>query len=171
MSDVDALLDPAPPPKSAFWIFVETAMILAFIGMLAVMLIQVVSRYALAIGVPWTDEASRYLYITQIFLGLAVAERYGMNIRVTLVLDMLSTSIRSVIEAIGYLLTIAIAVAVLFGAMRMINQTGNVAASTLPVTMAWLYGVQALGLALYIMLLAKDVVATFRRTSSEAHAS
>jgi TRAP-type transport system small permease protein len=167
MSDVEAVLNPVSPPKSAFWSIVETVMILAFVGMLAVMLIQVVARYALAIGVPWTDEASRYLYITQIFLGLAVAERYGMNIRVTLVLDMLSRKARRAVETVGYLLTIVIAVAVFVGALRMISQTGNVAASTLPITMAWLYGVQALGLALYVLILGKDIVQSLRTPTKD----
>lgn len=154
------------PPESVgtriFWTVVEVAMIAAFIGMLAVMFIQVVSRYALAIGVPWTDETSRFLYIAQIFLGAAIAQRYGAHIRITIFLDMLSERPRRFFDALGDLLVLVISAALIYGAWLMIQRTSNVAASTLPVTMAWLYGVQALGVVLYALLVLRDLFIKLR---------
>ena len=40
-----------------------------FAAMILCMIWQVVSRFVLNISVPWTDEASRYLWITLCFIG------------------------------------------------------------------------------------------------------
>lgn len=145
------------PPRNAFWTAVETLMIVVFLGMLAVMFIQVVARYALAVGVPWTDETARFLYISQIFIGASVAQRYGEHIRITMGLEALPPGARRIVEGLGDLLTAAVAVALLAGSILMIGRTSGTTASTLPITMAWVYGAQALGVILYILLLLKDL--------------
>ena len=47
----------------------------AFIAIIAVVLLQVVSRYALPQSPPWTEEASRYLFVYLVVLpsGLVIA--------------------------------------------------------------------------------------------------
>lgn len=140
-----------------FWTAIEAVMIATFLGMLAVMFVQVVSRYLLAVGVPWTDETSRFLYIAQIFLGTAIAQRYGAHIRITLFIDMLPERPRRILEAVSDVLVLAIASALIFGAYLMILRTSNVSASTLPITMAWLYGVQGLGIVLFGLLVLRDL--------------
>ncbi len=153
----------APNPSSAtrsglFWTVIETAMILAFITMLGVMFVQVTSRYALGVGVPWTDETSRFLYITQIFLGVAVAQRYGAHIRITIMMDLLPPRLRRAAEAFSDILVLVITFALIVGAYRMMGRTSGVLASTLPVSMAMIYAVQGLGILLYALLVARDAL-------------
>ncbi len=155
--------DPSPPSRPGpFWTAVETVMILAFITMLGVMFVQVTSRYALGIGVPWTDETSRFLYIAQIFLGVPVAQRYGAHIRITIMIDPLPPRLRRVVDAIGDIVILVITLALVVGAYRMMQRTSGVLASTLPVSMAMIYGVQGLGILLYALLVARDAFGKLR---------
>ncbi len=142
---------------NTFWRVVETAMILAFISMLVVMFIQIAARYALSVAVPWTDESSRFLYIAQIFLGLSIAQRYGQHIRVTVALDLMPLRMRRITEALADLLTALIGIALIVGAAKMMVKSGSAMASTLPLRMSVIYGVQGVGLFLYTVLVLKDV--------------
>lgn len=154
----DIAAQPVPEPsRNLFWTIVETAMIVAFIAMLVVMFIQVVSRYALAVGVPWTDETSRFLYIAQIFLGLSIAQRYGQHIRITVALDLMGSRLRRITEALADLLTALICIALIVGAVEMMRKSGNALASTLPIPMSAIYGVQCVGISLYTLLVLKDI--------------
>lgn len=154
----DSAADPVPrPSRNPFWFAVEAAMILAFISMLVVMFIQVVSRHALAVGVPWTDETSRFLYIAQIFLGLSIAQRYGQHIRITVALDLMGPRLRRITEAFADLLTALICILLIVGAVEMMRKSGNALASTLPLPMSAIYGVQCVGIALYALLVLKDL--------------
>ncbi|QDL94611.1 TRAP transporter small permease (plasmid) [Paroceanicella profunda] len=150
---------PSVPARLAagFWSIVETVTIVSFFAMLAIMFVQVMSRYALGIGVPWTDEASRFLYIAEIFLGAAVAQRYGAQIRITVLLDMLPPRTARVLEAASDVITLVICGAVIVGAWGMMQRTANVAASTLPIPFAWLYFVQGLGIVLLALLVLRDL--------------
>lgn len=144
-------------PASIFWTVIEVLMVLSFLGMLAVMFVQVVSRYAIGAGVPWTDETSRFLFIAEIFLGAAIAQRYGEQIRIVVLLDVLPNKVRRVFEIISHLCVIAISGGLIWGAWGMMSRTAQVMASTLPVPFAWLYGVQALGIVLLVLLVVRDM--------------
>ncbi|NDW04433.1 TRAP transporter small permease subunit [Jiella sp. 40Bstr34] len=146
-------------------------MTLAFIGMLVVMFVQVAARYVFAVGVPWTDETSRFLFIGEIFLGAAIAQRAGAQIRITILLDMLPRSARRVFDVIGDLLTVAIAGALVWGAVGMMQRTGSVSASTIPVSFSTLYLIQAIGIAMLVLLVLRDLVLTlFGRSTPESAA-
>lgn len=145
-------------PTAVFWAAIETTMVVCFIGMLAVMFVQVVARYAVGAGVPWTDETSRYLFIGEIFLGAAIAQRYGEQIRITVLLDVLPDKLRRAMEIFSNLCVIAIAGGLVFGAYGMVQRTSNVMASTLPIPFAVLYAVQGLGIVLLVLLVLRDVV-------------
>lgn len=56
------------------------------------------------ISVSWTDELSRYLIIVSTYFGACAAVRTREHIRVELVLDMLPTGVRRVIEVVVPLL-------------------------------------------------------------------
>ncbi|PSK87542.1 TRAP-type C4-dicarboxylate transport system permease small subunit [Limimaricola soesokkakensis] len=161
-----SILEAHEPPPNRFWQVLEGIVILIFLGMLAAMFVQVVSRYALGIGVPWTDETARFLYIGQIFLGAAIAQRHGAHIRVTLLLDLLPPAVSRIVASLADLLLLLTALALLVGTYEMTLRTSNVKASTLPITMAAIYAVQGLGIGLYTLLVARDLIR--RLTGSQA---
>ena len=167
----ETTMPPAPARLGWFWRAIEIAMVTAFVGMLLAMLIQVVSRQVFQIGVPWTDETSRFLYVAQIFLGAAIAQRYGEHIRITILLDAISPKPRRLFESLGDILSIAICSAVVAGSLKMIVSTANTRASTLPIPIATLYAVQAFGLTMLIVLIARDMAIRMRSPSREGAAT
>ena len=60
-----------------------------FAAMILCMMWQVVSRFVLNISVPWTDEASRYLWITICFLGAGAAISEGAHVEINIVASFL----------------------------------------------------------------------------------
>lgn len=150
---------------AAFWTALETLMVLLFLAMLAAMFLQVVARYAIGVGVPWTDETSRFLFVGQIFLGAAIAQRQGAQIRITVLLDLLPDTLRRALEIVSDLLLVAIALGLIFGAWGMAIRTADVAASTIDVSVSWLYTVQMVGVGIIALLAARDVWLTLTGSS------
>lgn len=60
-----------------------------FAAMILCMIWQVVSRFVLNISVPWTDEASRYLWITICFIGAGAAISDGAHVEINIVASFL----------------------------------------------------------------------------------
>ena len=66
---------------------------IAVVGVLLVVLIQVASR-VLGMPVSWTEEATRYLFVWMIFLGLAAGFRTVETARVTVLIAMMPRVVR-----------------------------------------------------------------------------
>ena len=62
-----------------------------FAAMIACMIWQVVSRFVLNISVPWTDEASRYLWITLCFIGAGAALSENDHVEINIIASLLKT--------------------------------------------------------------------------------
>lgn len=152
-------LTPAARIFRTLWRLLTLVVVTAFALMLVVMAIQVISRYALGIAVPWTDEASRYLFLTEIFLGSVLALRYQEHIRITIVTDRLPPSLQRTVAIIADLISILVLLMIIGGAFNMIGRTAGVFASTFKMSFAWLYLMQLLAAALMVAMLAESLIA------------
>ena len=56
------------------WRIVDGAILVAVLGMVALISLQVGSRLA-GVSVPWTEELSRFMFIWTIWMGLAASFR------------------------------------------------------------------------------------------------
>lgn len=74
-------------------LFTDVAAGLAAFAILVVVLVQVSSRL-LGHPVPWTEEATRYLFVWMIFLGLAGGFRNAEAARVTILISVLPEVLR-----------------------------------------------------------------------------
>lgn len=156
---------PAANAVELFWKLVTAIIVTCFSLMLIIMMIQVVSRYALGVAVPWTDEASRYFFLAEIFLGAALAQRHGEHISITILTDMLSEDTKRYFDAASDIICIVIAGMLLFGALDMMERTAGVYASTFRLSFSYVYMVQFIGILLMMLLFARDLYAKlFRRT-------
>ncbi|MFN3273650.1 MAG: TRAP transporter small permease [Paracoccus sp. (in: a-proteobacteria)] len=93
------------------WRIIDAAILLAVLGMVALITLQVGSRLA-GLSVPWTEEMSRFLFIWTIWMGLAASFRTGGHPALQLVPD---TAPRTVLRLIR--LVRVGATVVLFGAV------------------------------------------------------
>lgn len=152
--------------QSGFWSFVENITRIFFLMSLVVMFIQVISRYVLGIAVPWTDEVSRFSFIAMVFMGAALCQRSGEQVRITILLDVLSPGIRNMLEGVSDILTVVIGIALIVGAVENAISTSGVQAAAVPISFAWLYAFQIFGILLLILIAAGDA---FKRFSASAN--
>jgi C4-dicarboxylate transporter DctQ subunit len=76
-------------------VVLDVAAGVAMAGVILVVLLQVASRL-LGAPVSWTEEATRYLFVWMIFLGIGAGFRTVETARVTVFLDMLSGRFRRI---------------------------------------------------------------------------
>ena len=155
--------------EQRFWKIIETAAVLCFLAALSIMFIQVISRYAIGVAVSWTDESSRFLFIGSVFLGAAFCQQRSAQIRVTVVLDLMSAARRRWFEVAQSLFTALVAAALVVGCIKMAINASNLRAATIPITFSWLYAVQGLGMALVLLVSLRDAVRLIRAPRQMDH--
>ena len=113
---------------------------IAVVGVLLVVLLQVSSRL-LGFPVSWTEEATRYLFVWMIFLGLAAGFRTVETARVTVLIALMPRFIRSLSVPIYVVSSVVFFVLTGWTGYHLVQQQlmMNETAATLAVPM-WLIG-------------------------------
>src|SRR5690606_31541245 len=62
---------------------------LCLAALVVVLGLQIVFRYVLGIGLSWSEEVSRFLFIWFVYVSASLAARAGTHVRVTAFVDML----------------------------------------------------------------------------------
>lgn len=88
---------------------------------LAVTAYSVLLRYVFGTPVTWTDELSGYLVVGMVMLGAAEALRWGDHISVDLLTSRVGEGARRALDLWAMLPVIAVAVALILGATRMVR--------------------------------------------------
>ena len=133
--------------KTAIKIF-DGVSILAFVLMVAVVILQVLSRYLFKISVPWTEELSRLFFIYVGFTGTAIATREKELIVVDVLLTRLPEKARIVFDALIQVIVFAFYCVMLVGAIRMFISTKNTYFQSMPfLSNGWTYMAVIIGMA------------------------
>jgi C4-dicarboxylate transporter DctQ subunit len=59
--------------------------VVAFLLMIAMMLMQVLTRFVLHVSIPWSEELTRYIWVTICFIASGVAVKYNEHIEIDIV--------------------------------------------------------------------------------------
>src|SRR5699024_12556076 len=95
--------------------FEEVFLITTLALMVALIFGQVVGRYVFQSAPSWTEEATRYIHIFQVWMGASYAEKLREHIRITAFVDLFKGNIRKIIDMIStYILFILVLIVVLF---------------------------------------------------------
>jgi TRAP-type transport system small permease protein len=94
---------------------VNGAAVALFAAVLLLVNVQIVCRFVLALGVPWTEEVSRLLFIWLAYIGAAIGVREGSLIVIDTLPEMLGRRGRAFIAPIVRICSILVIV-FLFGA-------------------------------------------------------
>lgn len=92
--------------------------LVCFIGMLLATWAQVLFR-KLAISIDWTEEAARVLFITSVFLGIAIAVHERRHIVVDFLFNKLSPRSRTILRIMFNLVILALLASLFRGAATM----------------------------------------------------
>jgi TRAP-type C4-dicarboxylate transport system permease small subunit len=120
--------------------------------MTAAVLAQVFFRYVLNRPISWTEEFSIFSMIWMAFLVAPIAYRSGANVSIEVIRDLFKGRTLAVLNVVMSLLVLGI-LAVLFRHSLIYMQRGfGSTASSLPITMGWIYISMPLGLGAMIVV-------------------
>jgi len=145
------------------WKIIDITALIAFVVMLVLVTAQVVFRYVLELSVPWTEEAARWFYAWQIFLGSSLAMRERLHLQITVLLDRFSGTPRAFLDLLTAVTGLAFLVGIIWGSLLMIRAVYPVQAGSFPVSTSYLYLSIPVGLIAMLALAAQDVVSSARR--------
>lgn len=95
---------------------------LALLGLAGMLTISILARYVGGISIPWSEEISRFIFITLIFSSISYAARQHRHIRITMFVDkVFSKRIGKIIYTAGDLVWLGFNAAVLYGAYVIIS--------------------------------------------------
>jgi TRAP-type transport system small permease protein len=144
------------------WKVIDIAALTAFVVMLILVTSQVVFRYLLQISVPWTEEAARWFYAWQVFLGSALAMRARIHLQITVLLDRFSGKPRTFLDLLSALTGLGFLIGIIWGSLVMIRAVYPVQAGSFPVSTSYLYLSIPVGLIAMVVLAAHDVTGGVR---------
>ena len=151
--------------SGVIWKVVDATALVAFCVMLILVMAQIVFRYGLRISVPWTEEAARWAYAWQIFLGSAVAMREKLHLRVTILVDHLPIAAQSVLDLLVGIVGLLFWSGIVWGSLIMIQSVYPVQAGSFPISTSYMYLSIPVGLVGMLVLLLLDVIQTARRVA------
>lgn len=101
--------------------------------------LAVVGRYLFDIGIAWSDELARMLFVWVVFLGFAVAIRHRGNIGVELLVDRLSRPARRIVILFQDIVVLAFSLFFTWEAAVTVRFSLMQRLPVLQITIAWLY--------------------------------
>jgi len=145
------------------WKLIEFTALVAFAVMLVLVTLQVVFRYIIQVSVPWTEEAARWFYAWQIFLGSSVAMRDRLHLQITVLLDRFSGKPRAFLDLLTAIIGLGFLAGIIWGSVLMIRAVYPVQAGSFPISTSYLYLSIPVGLIAMLALAARDVVGSARQ--------
>jgi TRAP-type transport system small permease protein len=139
------------------WWLVENAALAAFTCMLVLVIAQVFFRYVLAVSVPWTEEAARWFYAYQIFLGCVIATRERLEVRTTIFLDRFPSWLRTAVECLIAVAGLVFVGGIAWGGTVMIVAVSAVEAGSFRVSMSYLYAAIPISFFLMFLLILRNL--------------
>lgn len=93
----------------------DSTVIALFVATLVLVNVQIVCRFVLSIGVPWTEEVSRLLFVWLAYLGASIGLREGSMIAIDTLPELLGPRARRWLAPVVRLVSVAV-ILFLFGA-------------------------------------------------------
>lgn len=89
--------------------------------LVVVMALQVFYRYVLQIGLSWSEEVSRFLFIWFVYVSASYAVQMGTHIRVSFFVDLLPDGVARLVKILSDLLWITFNLAVVISGILLVR--------------------------------------------------
>ncbi|MCD8150951.1 MAG: TRAP transporter small permease [Clostridiales bacterium] len=96
-----------------------------FIVIMALLFLQVVSRYLFHHSFTWTEELSVLLFVWMTYMGVSSAVTYRKNLRIDALLDVVPFRVKKALLIISDLIFIAFNIYLIFPFLRLIESIGT----------------------------------------------
>ena len=143
--------------RKSYRLYDNLALICLFGTFLCVCL-QVLTRFALHISAPWTEELARYLLIGVTFLGAGIAARKGENLGAFFLRDKMRGRTLGCVMTFNSIVCLFVEFMFIYGALLMIKLIYKNVALTMPISQAWIYAPLILGNLMLILVSLQDMI-------------
>lgn len=123
----------------------RTIIAICMIIMMTVILMQTLTRYLVFYSLPWSEEVSRYLYVTLTLLGLNLAMTARQLVRIDIIDHYLSKDGAKKLELVRCVLTVIITVMFFYSSFGMIDVSQYQSSPALGISMQIMYTILGLG--------------------------
>ncbi|WP_339924176.1 TRAP transporter small permease [uncultured Cyclobacterium sp.] len=117
---------------------------LSFVLMIAVVLLQIIARYALPWSPNWTEELARFCFIYLVSLGAALAVKDNGYVSVNFLLDRLSPKYKSLLENLILVCIIGLMLTQFVVSLPLMDIVSIQRSPSMNLNMAIMYGAMAI---------------------------
>ncbi len=123
----------------------RTIIALCMIAMMTVIFVQTATRYVVFYSIPWSEEVSRYLYVTLTLLGLNLAMTSKSLVRIDIIDHKISKGALKYLNLLREALTVVITVLFFYSSFGMIDVSQFQSSPALGMSMQIMYSILGLG--------------------------
>lgn len=142
---------------------------IAFVFMCIFVLTTVVYRYVLKQPISWSEEASRYLMITGIFVAMPVAVRDHVHLGIEVFINLLPRTGRRIAHIFSDIITLIAYIAIDCACFQFVLKTlsGNQTSPAMHIPMVYIYIVINIGFVLATIVQISNMIIEYRISPNE----
>ena len=132
-----------------------------------IILLEVIRRYIFSASSPWGEMTARYAFVYLSYIAAVEAIRLRKHIRITLIIDKISTRLQRLFDLYIDLLTTVLAVLVIYYSSQVINiqWSVNIVMESANVNLAFAYAALPIGWGLLIIRIAQTWYERLKHTN------
>lgn len=111
--------------------------LIAFV--IALLFVQVVSRYLIGSSITWAEELARYMFVWSTLLGSTVALRKGLHPTINIIENMLREKSRSILQIVIYPTIILLSLIMIFKGIEVVRVASSSLSPLLRMNVSYLY--------------------------------
>ncbi len=118
---------------------------ICMIVMMTVIFVQTMTRYVVFYSIPWSEELSRYLYVTLTLIGVNLAVTSKQLVRIDIIDNYLTGAKGKILEIIRQLLAVGITVTFFYSSFGMIDVSQYQTSPAMGLSMQVMYVILGIG--------------------------
>ena len=142
-----------------------TAVIL--VAIMVIILVQTFTRYVIFYSIPWSEEASRYLFVAMILLGINMGISQNLMVRIDIIDNFLPGRMRKAFEIGRQVLALGISAVFFYSTFGMLRIGGYQMSPAMRIPMNVMYGILCLGFGLAVVSVIFKLQETIMMTTTE----
>lgn len=101
--------------------FEDYSVTILYMLMIAVIFLQVFSRFVVKYSIPWSEELARYLMVWAVFIGAGIGAKEGAHVGIDALVDVLPKKLKNYTQLFAYGISILFSVILIFLSIIMIQ--------------------------------------------------
>ena len=142
-----------------------TAVIL--VAIMVIILVQTFTRYVIFYSIPWSEEASRYLFVAMILLGINIGISQNLMVRIDIIDNFLPSGVKKAFEIGRQVLALAISAVFFYSTFGMLRIGGYQMSPAMRIPMNVMYGILCLGFGLAVISVVFKLQETIKIKTTE----